>query len=41
MTGLRQRHGNGCNRPASGCRCQWEANVYIQAERPPVCVSRC
>ena len=28
MTGIRQRHGNGCKRPASGCRCPWEASVY-------------
>jgi integrase len=27
-TGIRQRHGNGCKRPASGCKCPWQAEVY-------------
>ncbi|MCW3064785.1 MAG: hypothetical protein JWN32_1957 [Solirubrobacterales bacterium] len=27
-TGIRQRHGNRCKRPASGCRCPWQAEVY-------------
>jgi integrase len=27
-TGIRQRHGNGCNRPKSGCKCPWQAEVY-------------
>ena len=27
-TGIRQRHGNRCKRPASGCPCPWEASVY-------------
>lgn len=31
-TGLRQRHGNRCTRPASGCKCPWEAWVYSKAD---------
>jgi integrase len=27
-TGIRQRHGNGCGRPAGGCKCPWQAEVY-------------
>jgi len=30
--GLRQRHGNGCKQPASGCKCPWEAWVYSAAD---------
>jgi integrase len=26
--GIRQRHGNRCKRPASGCKCPWQAEVY-------------
>jgi integrase len=31
-TGIRQRHGNGCKRPASGCKCPWEAAVYSKQD---------
>ncbi len=31
-TGIRQRHGNRCKRPASGCRCPWEASVYSKRD---------
>jgi hypothetical protein len=31
-TGIRQRHGNGCNRPKSGCKCPWEAFVYSKRD---------
>lgn len=31
-TGIRQRHGNQCKRPASGCRCPWEASVYSRRD---------
>ncbi len=32
MTGLRQRHGNGCNEPKSGCKCPWQASVYSKRD---------
>ncbi len=32
MAGIRQRHGNGCKRPASGCKCPWEAAVYSKQD---------
>ena len=28
LAGIRQRHGNRCARPASGCKCPWQAEVY-------------
>ena len=31
-TGIRQRHGNGCKRPASACKCPWEASVYSKRD---------
>jgi integrase len=32
-TGIRQRHGNGCKRPTSGCKCPWQAEVYSARDR--------
>jgi integrase len=32
MTGLRQRHGNGCKQPKGGCKCPWEAAVYSKRD---------
>jgi integrase len=30
--GIRQRHGNRCSRPASGCKCPWQASVYSKRD---------
>jgi integrase len=30
--GVRQRHGRSCKRPASGCKCPWQASVYSAAD---------
>ena len=35
-TGIRQRHGNGCKRPASGCKCPWQAEVYSTRDRKKI-----
>ncbi|HXW58562.1 MAG TPA: tyrosine-type recombinase/integrase [Solirubrobacteraceae bacterium] len=35
-TGIRQRHGNGCKRPASGCRCPWQAEVYSARDKKKI-----
>jgi integrase len=35
-TGIRQRHGNGCKRPASGCRCPWQAEVYSTRDKKKI-----
>jgi integrase len=31
-TGIRQRHGRSCKRPATGCKCPWQAAVYSKAD---------
>jgi len=31
-TGIRQRHGNACKHPKSGCKCPWEAFVYSKRD---------
>ena len=31
-TSIEQRHGNGCRRPKSGCRCPWRASVYSKRD---------
>ncbi len=35
-TGIRQRHGNRCKRPASGCKCPWQAEVYSKRDAKKV-----
>jgi integrase len=35
-TGIRQRHGNGCKRPASGCKCPWQAEVYSARDKKKI-----
>jgi integrase len=32
MTGVQQRHGRACKRPASGCKCPWQAFVYSKRD---------
>jgi integrase len=34
--GVRQRHGNACQRPASGCKCPWQAEVYSARDRKKI-----
>ena len=34
--GVRQRHGNGCKQPASGCRCPWQAEVYSARDKKKI-----
>jgi hypothetical protein len=31
-TGIRQRHGSRCRRPASGCKCPWQGEVYSKRD---------
>jgi integrase len=35
-TGIRQRHGNGCTQPASGCKCPWQAEVWSPRDRKKI-----
>jgi len=35
-TGIRQRHGNGCKRPESGCKCPWQAEVYSPRDKKKI-----
>jgi integrase len=35
-TGIRQRHGNGCRRPATGCKCPWQAEVYSARDKKKI-----
>jgi integrase len=35
-TGIRQRHRNGCRRPASGCTCPWQAEVYSARDKKKI-----
>lgn len=32
VKGVRQRHGNGCEQPAKGCACPWQAEVFSKRD---------
>ena len=39
--GIRQRHGNRCSQPASGCKCPWSKRVRKAAKLATITLHEC